>query len=126
MEQQDNLFSQKSIELFYTRKEYEIFKEKINLQIDDIEKSITLARDQLETRLNSMNEFREQLRDQAGLFYTRKEHEIYKEKVDLQLAGLEKFKVIAESKADRRMVWVAIALSVIAIIVELLLKLVFV
>lgn len=41
-----------------------------NLSID---RSIDLAREGMEKRLDSMNEFRETLRDQAGKFVTRNE-----------------------------------------------------
>src|ERR1019366_7802014 len=48
----------------------------------------------LEKRLDSMNEFRESLKDQANLMLTRNEHEIYIQKVDSDI------RILRESRAE--------------------------
>jgi len=54
-----------------------LFETKIAAQ----EKAVTLASNTLSIRLDLMNEFRSQLRDQAATFFPRIEHDIYMNKV---------------------------------------------
>jgi len=51
-------------------------KELINSRMRNIEQSTTLATNQMERRLEGMNEFRDQLKDQASRFITRAEYDI--------------------------------------------------
>lgn len=48
-------------------------KEHLNSRIDDVKDSVKTAYTSMEKRLESMNEFRAQLREQSATFVTRKE-----------------------------------------------------
>lgn len=50
-------------------------KEYLNSRIDDVKDSVKTAYTSMEKRLESMNEFRTQLKDQAARFVTREEME---------------------------------------------------
>jgi hypothetical protein len=49
-------------------------KEYVESRLIDLEKSIKLANTELNRRLEGMNEFRSQLKDQASSFITRPEY----------------------------------------------------
>ncbi len=52
-------------------------------QLETSQKAIEKAEQQLNTRLESMNEFRDTLRDQASQFTTRREFEILERRIAL-------------------------------------------
>ena len=54
-------------------------KEHIESRLQALEKATEEAKKTLEKRLEGMNEFRSQLKDQAGTFITRVEFEAFKE-----------------------------------------------
>jgi hypothetical protein len=56
-------------------KDYITLKEYFNTKLDNVEKATFLASRALEARLESMNEFRNQIKDQAATFITRNELE---------------------------------------------------
>ena len=73
----------------------------------------------LEKRLESMNEFRTQLKDQAGTFFTRNEHEVYMTSVDKDLRMLRESKATLEGKASQSSVNVALIISFVGIALAL-------
>ena len=62
-------------------------KELMDVKLKTLEKEIVLARDQLDVRLEHMNEFRAQLRDQGNTFMTRTDydakHLVLETKIDM-------------------------------------------
>lgn len=78
---------------------------KVNLRVDYGEKSVTKASESMEKRLDSMNEFRSTLKDQAATFISR---EIFDAKIALQQTEIDSLKKI---------VYIAIGMSVIVEIV---------
>lgn len=66
-------------------------KEKLtDVKIEGIERAIEAARREMDRRLEGMNEFRAQLFSQANTFYSKGEHEVYKEQITARLNGIEK------------------------------------
>lgn len=57
-----------------SRIRHELYKEALKLAREALAKDVDLARSAIEHRLESMNEFRMQLKDQAGTFVTREDH----------------------------------------------------
>jgi len=63
---------------------------KMELQMDMIEKSINVAKNEMDRRLEGMNEFRNQLSSQAQTFISKREVELIMEKIDGRIGYLEK------------------------------------
>ena len=70
--------------------------EKMQIQFNMIEKSIEDFRRTVDHRLESTNEFRNQLSDQAATFVTKREIELISEKIDNRIVYLEKNKSLHE------------------------------
>jgi len=70
-------------------------KEYMDLKFNNIEKSTCLAQDNLNARLESMNEFRNSMKDQASNFITRNEHELLITKIDTDVKY-----AVAQIKSD--------------------------
>jgi hypothetical protein len=62
----------------------------MNLRFESNEKQIELAKEEMERRLEGMNEFRAQLSSQAGTFLSRTEAQLQIEKVITRIVVLEK------------------------------------
>jgi hypothetical protein len=108
-----------------TLREYlEMRFSEINRRFDENEKATTLARTQMETRLEGMNEFRETLRDQAGRFVTRAELDLVctnmtekAEGRETRIRSLEESRAELHGKASQSQMYGAYALSALAILV---------
>jgi hypothetical protein len=84
-------------------------------RIRAIEKSAEIAATELGRRLEGMNEFRGQLKDQAATFITRTEHEaVCKEIEELKLS-----KANLEGKASQTSFFVTLGISVIGVIISI-------
>lgn len=92
-------------------------KEYIEARLTAMERASDLAREALNVRLESMNEFRNAMQDQAGEFVTCKEMDLQIEKLHIQIDELMKFRHIAEGKASQSAVNIAYLISVIGIII---------
>jgi len=64
-----------------------------NLMFESVEQATELARTQMEARLEGMNEFREQLKDQASKFVTREELESKVSLLNAEIKSTSKGKV---------------------------------
>ena len=62
----------------------------LDLQIFNMEKAVNVAKDTLNIRLDSMNEFRGQLNDQSRSFVTRTELSVHVDKLETKLTLAEK------------------------------------
>lgn len=65
-------------------------KEYINFRFKILEKETENARSSMDKRLDGMNEFRDQLKDQAGRFITREEYEAKYEALVEKIDGIQK------------------------------------
>ena len=85
-------------------------RELLEARLEATEKALGLARVELERRLEGMNEFREQLRDQAARFITRDEFDMRMDAmVARREAGIHALEVkvealVARMEADREVV----------------------
>jgi hypothetical protein len=86
-------------------------------KLSDQEKALNLARENLENRLEGMNEFRVQLEKQASKFITREEHEVLIRKYDEEIKSLNRAKDILEGKASQLSVSIAQGIAVISLII---------
>ena len=66
-------------------------KEHIECRLIAIEKASELERETMNIRLESMNEFRDAMKDQAGTYITRTEYEIYHNQLERTIAEMKDF-----------------------------------
>lgn len=91
-------------------------KEYIDLRFTAIENSTKLAQDNLNTRLESMNEFRMSLKDQSSNFITRIEHEAMMTKYDSDIRVLREIAATNSGKASMSSVYMSYAIALVGII----------
>ena len=89
----------------------------LTARLEASEKAIDLARVAVEKRLDTMNEFRQSLKDQASLFYTRDEHNAYQTRMDDVIVELRKAKDTAEGKASMVAVYFSYGLAILSVVV---------
>ena len=94
--------------------------------VADVRDRTQLARENIDARLASMNEFREQIKDQTATFFTRREHEIYMENVDklfqsimVDIRGLRESRAQMEGKASQTSVSIGYILTVAALVLAI-------
>ena len=87
---------------------FESIKAYNDSKLDELNIRIEQARLSMEKRLDSMNEFREALREQSAKSPTRAEVAVKFESIDKSLDELNTYKAIAESKAATWLVWVGL------------------
>jgi hypothetical protein len=107
---------------FVPRSEYDSVQHRIDEDVRilrETKASSEVSAAMLEKRLESMNEFRLQLKDQAGTFYTKGEHEIYMVSVEKDLRMLRESKATLEGKASQTSVNVALIISVLGLVAAL-------
>ena len=93
----------------------ELFETKISAA----EKAVSLASNTLAARLDLMNEFRMQLKDQAGSFFPRAEHDIYIKTVDKDIRELRESKASLEGKASQLSVNITLIIAIVGIFLSL-------
>lgn len=105
-------------------------KEYLEKRIDELEKSIDrrfasadsqvkIASAALGERLNSMNEFRAQLKDQTALMLTRSESDAQHEKIDSDIRSLRESRSDIQGKASGISMIVAIVIAVLSILISI-------
>jgi len=92
-------------------------KEYVETRLEAIEKSTESAATSLEKRLDSMNEFRQQLKDQANTMLARAEFQVQHERVCEDVKGLRESRAELSGKADQSSVNWATAMAVVAIVI---------
>ncbi len=92
-------------------------REFLDSKIIDIKESVKTAYASMEKRLEGMNEFRDQLKDQASKFVTRAEIDILMSRINSDIRELLQSKANLEGKASQQSVNMALLISVISIIV---------
>ena len=108
---------------FVPRSEYENQQHRLDEDVRilrETKASSEVSAAMLEKRLESMNEFRLQLKDQAGTFFTRNEHEVYMTSVEKDLRVLRESKAMLEGKATQTAVNISTVIAIIGVALALL------
>ena len=87
-----------------------------DLRFEELEKRSEAARREMERRLETMNEFREQLNKQAATFITRDMYDSRHDAVCAKINALEKAQAAAEARGK---VYATVVAAMISIIVGL-------
>ena len=96
-----------------TRGDYVSLRDHMESRIEAVEKSIEVADKTMQSRLATMNEFREALRDQAGKFITREEMNAKIDIICAKVEVLEKYQNTMEGKASQSQTNLALIFSLI-------------
>jgi hypothetical protein len=80
-------------------------------RFDASEKARENAYDSMQDRLESMNEFRTTLKDQAATFFTRTEHESYMKSVEVDLRLLRESRAELAGAAKQSSVQIALLIA---------------
>ena len=102
-------------EYFDTR--FNELKNYMDIKFTSIEKSTCLAQENLNSRLENMNEFRNSMKDQASQYITRMEHETLISKYDSDIRILREAKAEAQGKASQQSVNVVTTIAIISVII---------
>ena len=108
---------------FVPRNEYDNQQHRLNEDVRILREtraSSEVSAAMLEKRLESMNEFRLQLKDQAGTFFTRQEHGLYVTSVEKDLRMLRESKATLEGKATSLSVNISTTIAIIGVILAIL------
>lgn len=92
----------------------------IETRLQAMEKATVLALQNLDKRLEGMNEFRAQLRDQTSTFATRSELQLYMKSVSKDIKILLESKAKIEGKASQNSVNVALVFATIAALISII------
>lgn len=95
-------------------------REYLDSKIQAIDKATILALSALEKRLESMNEFRDQLKDQASRFITREELNQAVKPLDTNIEMLREAKANFEGKASQSSVYFSMGIAVLGLIIGLI------
>jgi ABC-type antimicrobial peptide transport system permease subunit len=101
----------------YTESRFEAYKVYTESRLVSLEKATSIAASNMEKRLEGMNEFRDQLRDQTGTFITRIEIESQIKKIEEDIKVLRESKANLEGKASQQSVYIAYLIALIGIII---------
>jgi hypothetical protein len=92
----------------------------VDLRFVEAQRGIDKAEATMSARLATMNEFRDQLKDQAGKFITRDELTSLMNQIDGDIKALQKITDRAEGKASQNSVLFAALVSVVGLILGLI------
>jgi hypothetical protein len=87
-------------EKFVTKVESDGIREIFEVKIRSVERATTVASASMEHRLEGMNEFRAQLKDQVATFVSRDEFSIVRDKIDSDVRILRESKAAIDGKAS--------------------------
>ena len=96
------------------------WKEYTDIRLAAQEQATRLARESMEKRLETMNEFRAQLKDQASTFFTRTEHNLFLDRVNAELTILKETNARAEGKASQTSVLFLGAVAVMGLLLSII------
>ncbi len=86
-------------------------KETFKVEFNSLERATQIAAANLEKRLEGMNEFRQQIKDQTGTFVTRVEHGAVIDRFDGDIKSLRESRAMLEGKASQTTALGAVLLS---------------
>lgn len=118
---EDKMTNKDSVSLReYFDNRFNELKNYMDLKFTSLDKSTCLAQDNLNNRLENMNEFRESLKDQTKSYITRTEHEALITKYDSDIRVLREANAKAEGKASMNSVYVGYIIAFIGIIMGII------
>jgi hypothetical protein len=94
-------------------------KEKSDVQAESIKTATEILARQLDKRLESMNEFRESLRDQNSTFLRKEEYDTRHGAMEFRISALEISKAELCGKASQSSVNITTALAVFSIFISI-------
>jgi len=92
----------------------------VMVKLEEAEKALNMARQTLERRLEGMNEFRAQLKEQAGTFIIRSEFMATMERWDREIKNLNRAKDLVEGKASVTSVYLALLVGLLSIFISII------
>ena len=104
----------------YIKEKIRRVSEKAKLRYESIVVSTNLARENMERRLEGMNEFRQALKDSNDSFITRQEWQIQITKMEEDIRMLREAKANTEGKASMTSVYVSYIIAAIALIISII------
>lgn len=96
------------------------YRKYLEARFTALEKSKEIAYISMEKRLDNMNEFRQQLKDQNNMSFTRAEHEMFRDKIDSQIKFLELSKASLDGKASQNQLTVTFLIAVTGVLLSIL------
>jgi hypothetical protein len=102
----------------YFDNKFKELRDYIDIRFTSIDKATILAQESLDVRLESMNEFRNSMKDQTAQYITRTEHRSLLDKICIQIQALEKISDRQEGKASQKSVTYAYIIAVISMIIS--------
>lgn len=99
----------------YMESRFESLMEYMEYRFESLAIVSKITSDIMERRLEGMNKFRGQLKDQEQQYITQKEYVGYKEKMDSDIRILREYKAELQAKANQSTVIISIAISIISL-----------
>jgi len=103
--------SNADVEFKYIRTEME----KVKGQLTAVAATLNTSASSLEKRLEGMNEFRSQLKDQASGFFTRNEHEQFAQRIEEDIRSLRESRAELGGKASALQANITLAIAIIGL-----------
>jgi predicted transcriptional regulator len=97
----------------YLEKRLDEMSCRIKQRFEEVDANVAKAEQQLNHRLEGMNEFRESLRDQSSRFMTRMEYEYAHKGLDEKVRAMELAKATLEGRAATVSVLISVVVSVV-------------
>jgi len=94
----------------YFERQFNLFENNINLRFESTKEAVLKAELEMNRRLNSMNEFREQLKDQGFTFLTRAEYDLMHKALNEKVLNISKLVYIGLG------IWLVVQIIISAII----------
>ena len=85
-----------------------------------MQEATRIAKKEQDRRLDSMNEFRQALKDANGTFITRTEYGNLHERIQEDIKGLRESRAESQGKASMGSVYISYLIAIIAMIISLL------
>jgi hypothetical protein len=98
----------------------EALERSVTARLDALDRATQLATSTMDKRLEGMNEFRAQLKDQAGTFLSRQELEAFKALVETDMRVLRQANAEAKGKASQQSVLVSNIIAIAGLVLALL------
>jgi len=95
-------------------------KEHIESRISSLEKATELARQQLEKRLEGMNEVRAQLKEQTSNFISRAEYDSKHERLLTEIRDLRESRAELQGKASQKSLNLTLGVAIISLVIALI------
>jgi len=95
----------------------------VDMRFAEAEKAMIQAREQMAHRLDTMNQFREALKDQAAQMVTRRELLAELTPLKTELQELRDFRITLQAKASQQSVYITLLIALAGLILNIVDKL---